>query len=82
MGREFEKLVKQGDDIGSWSGKANFYSPDRYYEQAESLRVLAFQKYQAGSLNNLKEAFVLMLRFAKFYEVVSTSKAVQKASPA
>ena len=44
MGREMERLVREGDNIGSWDGKANFYAADKLFAQAESLRVLALRR--------------------------------------
>ena len=44
MGREFDKLVTLGENIGTWDGKANFYDSAILYDQAEKVRVLAFQR--------------------------------------
>ena len=80
MGREMERLVREGDNIGSWTGKNGFYKPELLFQKAEELRVQAFQKYHKNTLEGLKEAFVMMMRFAKFYELISQQKGVQKGS--
>ena len=76
-----ERLVREGDNIGSWNGKSNFYAPAVLFQKAEELRVLAFQKYQAGTKESLKEAFVMMLRFAKFHDMIKGTKGVDRNSP-
>ena len=83
MGREMERLIREGDNIGSWTNKgAGFYSPQVLLQKAEELRVLAFQKYQANTRESLKEAFVMMMRFAKFHDLIRSHKGVQKDSAA
>ena len=46
MGREMERLVAEGDKIGSLGDKSSFLNPERLYQQAEHLRIVAFQKYK------------------------------------
>ena len=79
-----DRLVKEGDNVGTWEErcKSGFYSPEILFEQAEKLRVLAFEKYNIGTTPALKEAFVMMLKFAKFHDLIAASKAVQKGAPA
>ena len=74
-----EALTKQGDNIAGWENKRDFYKVDIFYEQAEKIRVQAFEKYHAGNVGSMKEAYVMMLRFTKFYELIGSHKAVNKS---
>ena len=78
LATEMSRLLREGDDIGTWKETGNSHAPKTLYEQAGRLRTRALDKYNAGTIASLKEAFVLMLRFTKFYEVVKACAAVDR----
>ena len=75
---EVQKLIAEGENIGSWQGK-KIYKPELLYEQAEKLRLVGYEKRNAGTL---KEAFVLLMRFSKFYDLICAQPNLNKKAPA
>lgn len=71
-------LTARGSEIGSWgSKKPGFYSPVTIFDASEKLRAAGYEALNTGKH---EEAYVLLLRFTRFYELIHVSKP-DKSSP-
>ena len=73
-----EKLTREGENIGSWAGK-KIHKVEFLYEAAEKCRAEGYKQYQNQRLDI---AYVMFLRFAKFYELIKTQPSLDPKSPA
>ena len=77
---EMDKLNREGDNIGSWgTGSARSHDIKFIYEAAEKCRAEGYRQYQN---NNLRVAYVMFLRFAKFFDVIKSLPSLQPTSAA
>ena len=75
---QMERLKQKGDDLGSWAGK-KVHRIEFLYEQADKLKAAAYAAYQESKL---EEAYILFLRFGKFFELICDQPRLKKGSPA
>ena len=75
---QLERLNREADNIGSWSG-TNIQNINFLYEAADQCRVEGYKQYQN---TNLTAAYVLLLRFAKFFDLIKAQPGLQTASAA
>eukprot|EP00312_Isochrysidales_sp_CCMP1244_P015218 CAMPEP_0202744380 /NCGR_PEP_ID=MMETSP1388-20130828/6540_1 /ASSEMBLY_ACC=CAM_ASM_000864 /TAXON_ID=37098 /ORGANISM="Isochrysis sp, Strain CCMP1244" /LENGTH=184 /DNA_ID=CAMNT_0049411469 /DNA_START=20 /DNA_END=571 /DNA_ORIENTATION=+ len=69
-------LVRKGGELGTWGQKKpGFYSLSILYDAAEKQRSAG---YEALNGKKYPEAYVLLLRFTKFYDMVMASKPDKK----
>mmetsp|Transcript_26650 Transcript_26650/g.84675 ORF Transcript_26650/g.84675 Transcript_26650/m.84675 type:complete len:176 (+) Transcript_26650:51-578(+) len=69
-------LVRKGGELGTWGQKKpGFYSLSILYDAAEKQRSAG---YEALNGRKYPEAYVLLLRFTKFYDMVMASKPDKK----
>lgn len=67
-----QELTRRGDDIGSWGAKKpGFYQPIVLFDPAERVRIAGYEALNGG---RLAEAYVMLLRFTKFYQIILASK--------
>jgi len=75
---QLEKLTREGENIGSWAGK-KIHKVEFLYEQAEKCCAEGYKQYQNQRLDI---AYVMFLRFAKFYDLIRTQPSLDPKSPA
>ena len=75
---QLEKLTREGENIGSWAGKT-IHKVEFLYEAAEKCRAEGYKQYQNQRLDI---AYVMFLRFAKFYDLIRTQPSLDPKSPA
>ena len=73
-----EKLTREGENIGNWAGK-KIHKVEFLYEAAEKCRAEGYKQYQNQRLDI---AYVMFLRFAKFYELIKTQPSLDPKSAA
>lgn len=74
--KKMNQLLREGNNIGSWEGK-KMYSINILYDQAEKLKLAAYNKLDSG---NLQESYVLFLRFFRFYDMICEHSELRKDS--
>jgi len=76
--RKLAILNRQGADIGSWSErKPGHYSAQVLIDKAEALRSEALTRHGHGDAEG---AYVLLMRYTRFYELVRADKKVDPKS--
>ena len=75
---QLEKLTREGENIGSWAGK-KIHKVEFLYEAAEKCRAEGYMQYQNQRLDI---AYVMFLRFAKFYELIRSQPSLDPKSSA
>merc|ERR1711865_998707 len=75
---QLERLVREGENIGSWAGK-KIHKVEFLYEAAEKCRAEGYKQYQNQRLDI---SYVMFLRFAKFFELIRTQPSLDPKSAA
>ena len=75
---QLDRLVREGENIGSWAGK-KIHKVEFLYEAAEKCRAEGYKQYQNQRLDI---SYVMFLRFAKFFELIRTQPSLDPKSAA
>ena len=75
---QLDRLVREGENIGSWAGK-KIHKVEFLYEAAEKCRAEGYKQYQNQRLDI---SYVMFLRFAKFFELIRTQPSLDPKAAA
>ena len=73
-----DELKVHGNDILSWGQLPPKHPLSAYYQQADKVRGKGYERLAAGLL---PEAFVLLMRFTRFFDVICAHPSVRKGAP-